>query len=281
MGILSSNPIERRATQAILTHALLRWETQASIFLALAVLIILPDPWKLLCLVGFAGAAFTIRGSLSDTSVNAEIALQSLEGEVELNKLTAPSHRDLLSDSLQNNRRIRQLLLNMSSGPVKTQMQLRAADIDGWIRNMYSFAQAAEDLRRQGAFAQDLQSLPEEIRALEWRLGHSTGDTSVVKETLDKKRQTLDALTEVNHALERSDDELRDAEAAIESIYSQLLRMSTSRQLPDDAIQRMSADVEDRAASMKVMADALTSALSGYRRPGRVELQSTSPAPAR
>jgi chromosome segregation ATPase len=267
MGILSSNPLERRAAQAIFTHALLRWETQASIFLAVAVLIILPDPWKLLSLVGLAGAMLTIRGSLTDTNVNAEIALQSLESQVDLSRLTTPLHRELLSDSLQNNRRIRQLLLNMSNGPVKAQMQFRAADIDGWIRSMYAFAQGAEDLRRQGAFAQDLQTLPEEIRALEWRLGHTTSDTSVIKETLEKKRQSLEALTEVNHALERSDDELRDAEAAIESIYSQLLRMTTSSQLPDAAIQRMSADVEDRAASMKVMADALTSALSSYRHP--------------
>jgi cell division protein FtsB len=167
--------------------------------------------------------------------------------------------------ALQSNRRIRQLLLTIKNGPVKTQMELRASDIDGWIRNMYSFAQGTEDLRRQGAFTQDLQSLPEEIRTLEWRLGHSTTDTSVVKETLEKKRQTLAALTEVNRALQRSDDELRDAEAAIESIYGQLLRMTTSSQLPGDAIQRLSANVEDRAASMKVMADALSSALSGYR----------------
>jgi hypothetical protein len=270
MRILSANPIERRATQAILTHALLRWETQASIFAAVAVLIILPSPWKALAILGVVGALWTIRGSLSDTNVNAEISLQALEGEVDLERLTAPSHRELLGQCLENNRRIRQLLLAIKEGPIKTQMQMRASDIDGWIRNMYSFAQGSEDLRRQGAFAQDLQTLPEEIRTLEWRLGHSTGDTSVVKETLEKKRQTLDALTEVNHALERSDDELRDAEAAIESIYGQLLRMTTSSQLPDDAIQRLSTDVEDRAAAMKVMADALTSALSGYRHPAGI-----------
>jgi chromosome segregation ATPase len=271
MGILSSNPIERRATQAILSHALLRWETQASIFVAVAVLIILPDPWKLLSLLGLVGALWTIRGSLSDDNVNAEISLQALEREVDLDKLTAPSHRELLKQCLESNRRIRQLLFGLSKGPIKTQMQLRVDDIDGWIRNMYAFAQGAEDLRRQGAFAQDLQTLPEEIRTLEWRLGSTTGETSVIKETLAKKRQTLDALTEVNRALERSDDELRDAEAAIESIYSQLLRMTTSSQLPDDAIQRLSANVEDRAASMKVMADALTSALSGYRHPAGIE----------
>jgi hypothetical protein len=270
MGILSSNPIERQATQAIFVHALLRWETQASLFVAVAVLIILPDPWKLLSVLGLASALWTIRGSLSDNNVNAEIALQALEREVDLNKLTAPSHRDLLKQSLESNRRIRQLLLGMSSGPIKTQMQLRADDIDGWIRSMYAFAQGAEDLRRQGAFAQDLQTLPEEIRTLEWRLGSTTADTSVVKETLAKKRQTLEALTEVNRALERSDDELRDAEAAIESIYGQLLRMTTSSQLPDDAIQRLSSNVEDRAASMKVMADALSSALSGYRHPAGI-----------
>jgi hypothetical protein len=268
MGILSSNPIERQATKAIFTHALLRWETQASLFAAIAILIIIPAPWKLLSLLGFGAALWTVRGSLSDANVNAEISLQSLESTVDLQALTSPSHRDLLRDSLESNRRIRQLLLALKSGPIKTQMQMSAAEIDGWIRNMYAFAQGTEDLRRQGAFAQDLQTLPEEIRSLEWRLGHSTGDTSVVKETLQKKKQTLDALTEVNHALERSDDELSDAEAAIESIYGQLLRMTTSSQLPDDAIQRLSANVEDRAASMKVMADALSSALSSYRKPG-------------
>ncbi|MDO9065861.1 MAG: hypothetical protein Q7U96_02095, partial [Chloroflexota bacterium] len=98
MGILSSNPIERRATQAIFTHALLRWETQASIFVGVAVLIILPAPWKVLSLLGLLGALWTIRGSLSDSNINAEISLQALEREVDLEKLTAPSHRDLLKE---------------------------------------------------------------------------------------------------------------------------------------------------------------------------------------
>ena len=88
---------------------------------------------------------------------------------------------------------------------------MRRADIDGWIRSMFAFARSAEDLRRQGAFAEDLRTLPEEIRALEWQLGRGGQDTAVLKETIEKKRQTLAALTEVNQSLQRSEDELRDA----------------------------------------------------------------------
>ena len=224
----------------------------------------------MLSLLGLVGALWTIRGSLVRRQRERRDLLQALEREVDLEKLTAPSHRELLKESLESNRRIRQLLLGMSNGPVKTQVQLRAADIDGWIRNMYAFAQGVEDLRRQGAFAQDLQTLPEEIRTLEWRLGHSTGDTSVVKGDAGEEASDPGRPDRGQSRPERSDDELRDAEAAIESIYGQLLRMTTSSQLPDDAIQRLSANVEDRAASMKVMADALSSALSGYRHPARI-----------
>jgi hypothetical protein len=96
MGILSSNPLERRATQAIVTHALLRWETQAGLFVAIAALIILPAPWKAVSILGLAAALWTIRGSLSDTNINAEIALQALERALDVDKLTAPTHRELL-----------------------------------------------------------------------------------------------------------------------------------------------------------------------------------------
>jgi hypothetical protein len=267
MRILPTNPVERKAAQAILTHALLRWETQAGVFVAVAALVILPDPWKPVAVLGLAVAVWSVLRSLGDASLNAQVALGALETDVRISELTTPSYQALLNEALENDRRIRQLLLGLKEGPLKAQAEMRVADIDGWIRNMYAFARGSEELRRQGAFAEDLRALPEEIRALEWRLGHSTEDSTVAKETLEKKRQTLAALTEVNRSLERADDELRDAAAAIENIYGQLLRMTTARQLPQEAVNRLSAEVEDRAASMKVMADALTATLQGYRRP--------------
>ena len=265
MRILPSNPVERQAALAILRHALLRWETQAGVFVAVATLIVLPGAWKLLAVLGLAYAAWSLGSSLNNESVNAQVALQALQTEVRLDELTTPAYRELISEAIENDRRIRQLLLNLPDGPVKSQAQMRVADIDGWIRSMFTFACSAEALRRQGAFADDLRTLPEEIRALEWQLGRGGTDSGVLKETIEKKRQTLAALTDVNHSLQRSEDELRDASAAIENIHSQLLRMTTARQLPEQAIGRLAADVEDRAASMKVMADSLAAALRGYR----------------
>jgi uncharacterized protein YoxC len=82
---------------------------------------------------------------------------------------------------------------------------------------------------------------------------------------LEKKKQSLAALTEVRQTIERAGSELQNALAAIEAVYSQLLRMATASQLPADAVQRLSQDVNDRSQSMKVMADALANALSNYQ----------------
>lgn len=265
MRILPSNPVERRAALAILRHALLRWETQAGVFAAVASLIVLPDALKLVSILGLSFAAWSLASSLNNEAVNSEVALQALQAEVRLDELTTPAYRELLNGAIENDRRIRQLLVGLREGPVKAQAQIRVADIDGWIRNMFTFARNAEALRRQGAFAEDLRTLPEEIRALEWQLGRGGQDSEVLKETIEKKRQTMAALTDVSRSLQRSEDELRDASAAIENIYGQLLRMTTARVLPEQAVARLSADVEDRAASMKVMADSLAAALKGYR----------------
>lgn len=265
MRILPSNPVERRAAVAILRHAVLRWETQAGVFAAVASLVVLPDPLKLLSVLGLAFAVWSIASSLSNEALNAEVAIQALQAEVRLEELTTPAYRELLAKAIENDRKIRQLLVGLEGGPVKAQVEMRVCDIDGWIRSMFTFARSAEDLRRQGAFAEDLKTLPAEIRALETQLARGPANVTVLKQTLEKKQQTLAALSDVNHSLQRSEDELRDASAAIENIHGQLLRMITARQLPEQAVDRLSADVEDRAASMKVMADSLSAALRGYR----------------
>jgi hypothetical protein len=265
MRILPSNPIERQAARAILAHAFLRWETQAGLFVAVAALIILPDAWKLVAPIGLLGAALSVGASLNNEALNSEVALQSLETEILPSELTTPSYQELIRQALQNDRKIRQLVSALPEGPVRAQARLRVADVDLWIRSMFSFARSAEDLRRLGAFADDLKTIPEEIRALEWQLGRGGQDTEVLKETVEKKRQTLAALSDVSRSLQRADAELGDAAAAIENMRSQLLRMTTARQLPEDAVKRMSDEVEDRAAAMKIMADSLASALRGYR----------------
>lgn len=268
MRILPSNPIERQAARAIFVHALLRWETQAGIFVAIAALIILPDAWKAVGLFGLLGAVLSVGASLNNEMLNSEVALQSLETEIRTSELTTPAYQDLIRQALKNDRGIRQLVAALPEGPVRAQAQMRVADVDLWIRSMFSFARSAEDLRRQGAFADDLKALPQEIRALEWQLGRGGQDTQVLQETIDKKRQTLAALTDVSTSLQKADAELADAAAAIENMRSQLLRMTTARQMPEDAVKRMSDKVEDRAAAMKIMADTLASALRGYRGAG-------------
>ncbi len=265
MPILPSNPVERRAAQAIFTHALLRWETQAGLFVLVAALIILPGTWKATALLGLLGALGAIRGSLSDARLNAEVAFLELEGEVRAGGLVTPAYQAMLKEALDYQRKIQQLVLGLKEGPLKTQVEMRAFDMAGWIRSMYAFAQGAEELRRQGSFAEELKTLPTEIQTLEWRLGRGGTDNEVLKETLEKKQQTLAALTEVNNTLQRADDELRDTEAAIENIYSQLLRMATASHLPGDAVNRLSQQIDDRAASMKIMADAFASALQSYQ----------------
>lgn len=267
MPILPTGATENRAARAIITHALMRWETQACLFVAVAALLILPGYWKATALVGLLGLLWAVRASLSDARANAEVAFASLEAEVRVSELGTTAYQALLQEALDYQRKIQQLLLGLKDGPLKTQAELRAFDIAGWVRSMFAFAKGAEGLRARGAFAEDLKTLPGEIQALEWRLGRGSADTDVVRQTLEKKKGTLAALTEVNASLQHADDELRDTEAAIENIYSQLLRMATASQLPADAVNRLSQQIDDRAASMKVMADAFASALRGYERP--------------
>ena len=212
MRILPSNPVERRAAQAILRHALLRWETQAGIFVAVAVLVVLPDAWKLHRRPGpgLRGLEPWLepeqrvrqrRGRPAGTAGGGRAGGAHHPG-LPRAPGRRPGERPAASASCCWASRM---------GRSRPRRRCRCRDIDGWIRSMFTFARSAEALRRQGAFAEDLRTLPEEIRALEWQLGRGGQDTAVLKETIEKKRQTLAALTDVNRSLQRSEDELRDA----------------------------------------------------------------------
>ncbi len=265
MPILSSNPIERQAARAILRHAFLRWETQACLFGAVAALLILPGYWKAAAALGLLGALIVISSSLSDKALNAEVAFQELQAEVRPETLSTTANRQAIEEALDYQRKIQQLRLAQRKGAVQTQLELVGTNVGDWLRSMYRFARNAEALQQQGDFAHDLQTLPGEIKALEWQLGRGLANADVVRETLEKKKQSLAALTEVRQTIERAGSELQNALAAIEAVYSQLLRMATASQLPADAVQRLSQDVNDRSQSMKVMADALANALSNYQ----------------
>lgn len=261
MRILPSNPIERRAALAILRHAFLRWETQACIFAMVAALLLLPGYGKIAALLGLLGAFWVVRSSLTDVRLNAEVAFQALAEEVHPDSLATPTYRGLLKESLTYHRKIQELLLSLKEGPLKQQVELRAIDVADWIRGMYNLARKVEDIQLHSVLAEDLKTLPGEIQALEWRLSRAGPDGDIIKDTLEKKRQSLAALTEVQRTLMRADNELHDATAAIENIYSQLLRMAAVSQLPADAVSRLAHQIEDGVTGTRLMADALASAM--------------------
>jgi hypothetical protein len=226
--------LRQRAQRAILTNALMRWESAVLIALTLfgsaglgvaSASGVLSWLWPVVSLgVGTVAWAAVFASSLTDDKDNARAVatalrdsynprrLKSVQMRAQMDK--ALGYRDLLAGAVQNAR----------EGILRDRLTRAIEPVDEWIEEIYSLAARIDSYGLDRIIQQDLQSVPQTIANLRRRLDQE--DNPAVRSTLEKTiadtERQLSHLQQLQNTIEKAGYQLESTLAMLGTIYAQL-----------------------------------------------------------
>ncbi|MBC7811642.1 MAG: hypothetical protein H7175_10870, partial [Burkholderiales bacterium] len=141
----SPNSIKQRAFGAMLTSAVLRWETLVTLVLTGALFVAFPQPfpwWEnWFWLIGGAIAEFALVAStLTDPEASQAAISREFENKYDLGEIHNPVSRQRLQSALEYRRNMLKLV-GRHDGAMRLSLQQTVSDINDWIGHMYELAQ--------------------------------------------------------------------------------------------------------------------------------------------
>src|SRR5579871_6344290 len=138
---MAQNNVRARATGAVITNALMRWESLVTIAITVILaLFVTPfawwQPWFWL-VAGLIAEGALVASALSDPNSSTDAVAREFEAKYDLRQIRSSDSRRRLSDAMEYRRNMLKLV-NQHDGAMKTQLQQTVADVNDWIGQMYT-----------------------------------------------------------------------------------------------------------------------------------------------
>jgi hypothetical protein len=226
--------LRQRAQRAILTNALMRWESAVLIVVTLfgstglgleALSGRLTWLWPAVGLgVGLVAWAAVFTSSLSDEQDNARAVaaelrdrynpkrLQSKDLSAQMDK--ALGYRELLARAVQGSRQ----------GILRDRLARAVEPVDDWIEAVYQIASRVDSYQLNKVLQQDMQAVPEAIANFKRRLDQENNPAvrATLEKTIADKEQQWEQLGQLKAMMEKAGYQLESTMAQLGTIYAQL-----------------------------------------------------------
>jgi len=214
---MSNNDVRSRATGAVITNALFRWESLVTIAITAILFLFVPAPfpwWQawFWIVAGLIAEAALVVSAISDPNASAEAVAREFEGKYDLHQIKNPVSRKRLEDALEYRRNMVQLA-NQRSGAMRTQLQQTIADVNDWIGQMYDVALHIDSFEGNELVERDRRMVPQQLEKVQIRLKQET-DPDVqrdLKEQADRLQLQIDNLNSTANSVKRADIQLQHA----------------------------------------------------------------------
>lgn len=255
--------IRQEAERALLTNAIFRWES-AAVIGGTVLLSVFFNQW----LPGWPIWAWPAAGLVAEAAV----IISSLTDKGELEKVMESLFREKyntagirdrqlrakLDEAEEYRRRIQQVVAQQKSGILRDRLVSTTAQVYDWIANMVALARRIDTYRTDTIIRRDQVAVPKEITELEKRLANERNAQvrAQIAATLDSKRQFAASLQELTGRMERADLQLDHSLAALGTVYSQLLLIS-SKDVDSDRADRLRDDIRGEVLALQDLVDSL------------------------
>ena len=182
--------LRSRATSAILTHALFRFESAATIALTILLAYFVPRPfewwqWWYWLVIGAVAEIAIIVTSLQDANTGAQVVAEMLREEFNPTAIKTPKLRAAVQRALDYRARIEELIRQSEAGVLRDHLQDSTAGIADWIAQIFRLAQRLDAFERDEIIKQDASSAPRELRDLLLAQRRRTQRSAAVKEPVE------------------------------------------------------------------------------------------------
>jgi hypothetical protein len=260
--------LEQRARQAIVWHALLRWESAViisltlivSAFLGLLALVGLFPIWSALVALGIGLLIEVVifLSSLTDEEENARVVAALLRDRYKPKSLRSLKLRAQLDKALEYEGLIAGTVQRTREGVLRDRLARIADPVDNWIEAIYQLATRLDAYEQNQVIRQDLRSVPTAIENFKRRL--AVEDDSAVQATLrgtitEKERQ-WEHLSHLQNTMERAEYQLESTLAALGTICAQLETLD-ARGSDQARAERLRQDIDEQVNQLEDLSQAM------------------------
>ncbi|NWF70375.1 MAG: hypothetical protein HXY40_14910 [Chloroflexi bacterium] len=259
-----NDKIRGRAFGAILSNAVLRWETAVTLLITLVLYfgvganLAIPgwQAWFWLVLGALAEGVLIVSG-LTDQEAAQQAVAREFESKFDLRSIRSDVARQRLRDALEYRRNMLELV-KRARGAMRTSLQQTVDDIGDWIGHMYDLARHIDDFDSNDLVERDLKMVPQEIRNTQKRLELEKDAT--VKTDLEQKLQRLQQqqtnLEATVNSVKRAEIQLESTLASLGTVYAQMSLLG-SKEVDSARAQRLRLEIQDEVASLQDTIEAM------------------------
>jgi hypothetical protein len=226
--------LRQRAQRAILTNALLRWESAVligltligSAALGLATLVgALSWLWPA---GGFAAGlvawAAVFASSLTDEQDNARAVAIALRDRYSPKQLQSPKLRAQVDKALGYSDLLLRAVQGAREGILRDRLARAVEPVNDWVEAIYELASRVDSYALNKMIQQDIQSVPQDIADFKHRLDQENDPAlrATMEKTIADKERQWEQLSQLHATMEKAEYQLESTLAMLGTIYAQL-----------------------------------------------------------
>jgi hypothetical protein len=249
--------LEQRATRAILTRSVYRWESAAIIALTLILSVLVPQPlpfwqWWYWLILGGLGEAGLVYSSLKDPEFRAKAVAEMFREKFKAREIEDQGLRQGVEKALEYRDRIDKVINTSREGVLRDHMQDVVQGTTDWMENVFRLARRLDAYKGDRMIHQDLQSLPPTIAELKKRLQKEDSDTvrRQISQTIAQNQIQHDNLRKLENVMEQAEFQLQSTISAIGTVHSQMMILG-SRDVASGRAQRLEQDIVDQVQALQ------------------------------
>lgn len=259
---MAEDEVRSRATGAVITNALFRWESLVTIALTAILFLFVPQPfpwWQpwFWIVAGLIAEAALVVSAISDPNASAEAVAREFEAKYDLRQVRNNVSRKRLEDALEYRRNMLRLS-NQHSGAMRVQLQQTIADVNDWIGQMYDLALHIDNFEGNELVERDRRMVPQQLDKVQIRLRNES-DAAVqrdLQEQADRLQLQLDNLNATANSVKRAEINLDSTLSSLGTIYAQMSLLGT-KDVDSSRAQRLRQDIRDEVTSLQDTIDAM------------------------
>jgi len=249
--------LEKKATRALLTRAVYRWESAAIIGLTLILAAFVPHPlpfwqpwfWFVLGGLGEVGLVWT---SLVDPEFRAKAVAEMFRAKFQSRSVRDPGLRKQVEKAQEYRDRIDQGINKSREGALRDHLQDVSRGINIWAENVFRLASRLDAYHADRMIQDDMSAVGPAIQ--EWMKKLALEDDDTVKrqisQTIAQKQIQRDNLLKLKNVMEQAEAQMESTLTAMGTVYSQIMILS-ARDVASGRAQRLQQDVNDQVQALQ------------------------------
>lgn len=258
-----SDQLRDRAAKALLSFAIFRWESAATLALMIILIVLVPQPfpfwqWWFWLILGALAEVGVVVTSLYDPAVRERVVAEMFQEKFSPREIRSKEYRTRIEKALEYRKQMEVLLQHTRDGALNLHLQATVDDVADWIGNMFRLARKLDAYSQDSVLKRDLQSVPQEIQALELRLQSET-DVQVraqLKQSVANKRAQWQHLDALDNTMDRAALQLDDTLSAMGTVYAQM-QLVGAKDIDSGRAQRLREDIAEQVHSLHDVVEAM------------------------